>query len=126
MFAQAGCAARFIHTGHRLDHRAALLQAGRHLRDGVSPDAADSAPRTGVSVVLHYGGQQGDVVALGSYHCRLVDDDVPGFGGPGVQQMLFWKEDGMKGDDENPRAQTGNFSFTIPNGPEDPSLEHNP
>lgn len=97
VFEQAGCAASFSRTGRGFDYWAALLRAGGHLRDGVSPDAARSASRAGLSVILHHGGQHGDVVALGSYHCVLVDNDVPGCGDPRMQRMLFWNENSIRG-----------------------------
>lgn len=97
VFDQAGCAAGFSRTGRGFDHWATLLQAGRHLGDGVSPDAARSTSRASVGIILDYGGQHGDVVALGSYHCVLVDGVIPGFGDPRVQQMLFWKENRIRG-----------------------------
>lgn len=95
VFDQAARAAAFSLTGGGFTDRAALLQAGRHLRDGVSPDAARSASRAGVGIILDHGGQHGDVVALGSYHCVLVDDDILGFRDPRMQQMLFWKENSI-------------------------------
>lgn len=96
MSEQAGCAAAFSRA-RGFYEGAALLQAGRHLRDGVSPDTARSRSRAGVGVVLNHGGQHRDVVALGSYHCILTDDDVLGFGDPRMQQMLFWKENSIEG-----------------------------
>lgn len=62
----------------------------------MSPDAARSPSRAGVGVILHHGGQHGDVVALGSYHCVLVDEDIPGFGDPRIEPMLFWKENSIR------------------------------
>lgn len=92
MFDQAGRAAAFSRAGSRFHRGCALLQAGRHLRDRVSSDAARSASRAGVGVVLHHGGQHGDVVALGSYDCVLADRDILGFGHLRMRQTLFWKD----------------------------------
>lgn len=97
MFDQAGRAAAFSRTGGGFHQGCALLQAGRHLRDRVSSDAARSTSRAGVGVVLHYGGQHGDVVALGSYYCVLVDHDVLGFGHLRMRQTLFWKQSRIRG-----------------------------
>ncbi len=77
-----------------LGHGAALLQAGRHLTDGVSPDGR-AACRGWVHVVLHHRGQHGNVVALGAYHWVLGDGGFACFGGPGVLKSLFWRE-GMR------------------------------
>lgn len=97
MFDQAGRAATSSRAGGGFHQGCALLQAGRHLRDGVSSDAARSTSRAGVAVVLHYGGQHGDVVALGSYYYILVDHDILGFGHLRMRQMLFWKESRIRG-----------------------------
>lgn len=95
-------------TRPRFARRAALLQAGRHLGDGVPPGAADSASRAGV--ILHHGGQHGDIVALGSYHCVLANCDFPEVGVRGVQQLLFWKEGGIKGGLQ-PESAKGQIHF---------------
>lgn len=99
----------------------------------MAPDAADSASSAGIGVILHHGGQHGDVVALGSYHCALVDGDLPEAGVRGAQQLLFWEQGGMRGGfHEIPREQLSKLTSLIPNRqeeefrPEDPSLEYNP
>lgn len=105
MLDQAGRAAGFSRTCPSFNRRAALLQAGSHLGDRVAPDAADSASRAGIGVILHHGGQHGDVVALGSYHCALVDRHFPEAGFRGVR-LLFWEESGVRGGfHEIPREQ---------------------
>lgn len=66
MAGEAGC----VGGGRGLRRGDALLQAGRHLRDGVTSDAR--VPGRGrVAVRLHHGGQHGNVVALGAYHWVL-------------------------------------------------------
>lgn len=72
MIGEAGCASVVGGSGRGLGHGDALLQAGRHLRDGVTSDAR--VPRGGrVAVRLHHGGQHGNVVTLGAYHWVLGD-----------------------------------------------------
>lgn len=78
-------------VGGGFGHRAALLQAGSHLTDGVSSDARATSCG-GVGVVLHHGGQHGNVVALGAYHWVLGGGGVAWLGGPGALQTLFCRE----------------------------------
>ena len=88
---EAGRAGVVGGSGHGFSHRAALLQAGRHLGDGVSSDTCATS-RGRVGVVLHHGGEHGNVVALGAYHWVLGDGGVARFQGPGALQTLFWRE----------------------------------
>lgn len=124
MFGQAGRPAGIGGLGRR----GALLRAGRHLGDGVPPDAAD--PGAGGGVVLHHGGQHGDVVALGSHHRVLVRRHVPGLGGRGAQQTRFWEEGGVRG--RRRGRERRRLAGVIPKTQEeqckleDPSLEYSP
>lgn len=92
MGGEAGLAGVVGGTGGGFTHRAALLHAGGHLTHRVASDTHTSSRRR-VHVVLHDGGQHGDVVALGAYHRVLDDRGGAWFGGPGVLQPLFYRDE---------------------------------
>lgn len=88
MVGEARCAGVSGVCGGGQVHTAALLHAGRHLRDGVSSDSR-AASCGGVHVVLHHRRQHGNIVAFGAYHWVLGHGGVACFRWPGTLQPLF-------------------------------------